>query len=167
MGRGISYNWAMPRLPRCRAVMKWLGTLLCVTIVATWYGSLRHLAACTHARSESSQAVWVESGCVLFNAGSGPDYVFDRPVGWSVYEYPTGWPKVVWRWSPRVLWGKGSVFLELPLYIPFTLLALPAAFLFYRDRRHVRWAREGRCVWCGYDLSGVTGTCPECGRKAA
>lgn len=30
----------------------------------------------------------------------------------------------------------------------------------------VRWRRKGRgmCVWCGYDLKGLGGKCPECGR---
>ena len=44
---------------------------------------------------------------------------------------------------------------------------LPAAFCVRRWRK--RWRRmHGRCIECGYDLTGnTTGTCPECGASAA
>ena len=52
-------------------------------------------------------------------------------------------------------------FVTLPLWIPFVLVAVPTAFLFYRDRRR---AGPSRCRACGYDLTGnVSGRCPECG----
>ena len=37
----------------------------------------------------------------------------------------------------------------LPLWIPITLVTLPTAYLFYRDRRHP----PGHCQKCGYDLA--------------
>jgi hypothetical protein len=54
----------------------------------------------------------------------------------------------------------GVVEVRLPLWIPFVLLALPTAWLWYRDRRRP----PGSCPRCGYDLSGApSGLCPECG----
>jgi hypothetical protein len=41
-----------------------------------------------------------------------------------------------------------------------------AAFLAGGARRWAR-RRRGRCAWCGYDLRGVSGRCPECGRVLA
>jgi ribosomal protein L34E len=47
------------------------------------------------------------------------------------------------------------------------VLALPAAFLWYRHRR--RAIGPGRCPRCGYDLAGLAegAGCPECGGGAA
>ncbi len=48
----------------------------------------------------------------------------------------------------------------LPLWMPFLLIAIPTAILFWRDRR----IPPGHCQRCGYDLTGnVSGVCPECG----
>ena len=35
--------------------------------------------------------------------------------------------------------------------------------LLWKSARAKRWATDGRCVRCGYDLSGVADECPECG----
>ena len=51
----------------------------------------------------------------------------------------------------------------VPLW-PLMLAAAPAAISMYRNRRSVRWAREGRCRSCGYDLRETPDRCPECGR---
>src|SRR5206468_310739 len=89
-------------------------------------------------------------------------------TGRASHEPPPGWnPRVELRTVPWH-WGVygGSPFpdihqVEFPLYIPFAVLALPSACLIYRDRRRVRWAGAGRCVRCGYDLSGLPpGICP-------
>jgi hypothetical protein len=76
----------------------------------------------------------------------------------------------LWRW--RFLYDKAyypaggwRCNLAIPLWASFCVLLVPTIWLFYRDRRRVRWSREGRCVGCGYDLSGVSGKCPECGRE--
>ena len=55
---------------------------------------------------------------------------------------------------------KGVRAVGVPLWIPFLLVALPTAFLWYLDRR----IPPGHCQRCGYDLTGnVSGRCSECG----
>jgi hypothetical protein len=53
--------------------------------------------------------------------------------------------------------------LLIPLILPFLLVALPTAFLFWRDRRKIF---HGYCQKCGFNLTGNTsGICPECGER--
>ena len=51
--------------------------------------------------------------------------------------------------------------LRLPLWIPWLVIAPPAAWAYLRARRRFG---PGHCTTCGYDLAGNTvGVCPECG----
>lgn len=34
-----------------------------------------------------------------------------------------------------------------------------------KSRREAGLARNGLCTACGYDLTGITGPCPECGKE--
>ena len=55
-----------------------------------------------------------------------------------------------------------TVHFVLPLWIPFLLVTIPMAHLWYRDRR--RRIAPGHCPKCGYDLTkNESGRCPECG----
>jgi len=60
----------------------------------------------------------------------------------------------------KLLWG-----VVLPLWIPATF----ACALLYCLRRAEACTRERACVGicptCGYDLTGITGPCPECGKE--
>ena len=53
---------------------------------------------------------------------------------------------------------------ELPVWLPFTLVAILTGFLWYRDRRTVK---PGHCLTCGYDLRASKDKCPECGTPFA
>jgi hypothetical protein len=62
----------------------------------------------------------------------------------------------------HIRWRSSDMY-SIPYWMPFLLLAIPTAILWYRDRR----PPVGRCQWCGYDLMGnVSGVCPECGAAA-
>jgi predicted amidophosphoribosyltransferase len=46
--------------------------------------------------------------------------------------------------------------------MPLLLLALPTAYLFYKDRK----PKPGCCTKCRYNLAGLTtNRCPECGSE--
>lgn len=52
-------------------------------------------------------------------------------------------------------------FFNIPLYLVLSAMALPTAYLYWRDRRRIP---PGHCQRCGYNLfSNVSGRCPECG----
>jgi hypothetical protein len=66
------------------------------------------------------------------------------------------------RPPPTVHYHCDRVPLWLIMVLAISLAGLP--MLRTAKRRHRR--RHGRCVKCGYDLTGnVSGACPECGRK--
>ena len=160
------------RLPRCRTVMKWVGAGLCAAIFVAWFAGRWFDAAVTHVAGTRYQSAMLGYGGLTVGGGLNTAPTgFDPPEGWSTYLYRRSADSFGWSWAPSWLTFSHSReredILYFPLYIPFVLLALPTAFLFHRDRRRVRWSREGRCVGCGYDLSGVRGKCPECGREAA
>jgi hypothetical protein len=62
-------------------------------------------------------------------------------------------------WRPSIVDGV----VVMPLWICFTIVATPTAWLFWRDRRRIP---PGHCRECGYNLTGnVSGVCPECGER--
>jgi hypothetical protein len=61
------------------------------------------------------------------------------------------------------LWGWG---IALPHFVVAGMALIPMAWWFFvfRERREKsRWAAEGLCMVCGYDLRHSSGRCPECG----
>ncbi|GMU81967.1 MAG: hypothetical protein AMXMBFR47_18380 [Planctomycetota bacterium] len=60
--------------------------------------------------------------------------------------------------------GLGYSRIDIPLWLPLSLIAIPTLWLWRRDSTGVR---PGCCRQCGYDLTGnVSGKCPECGASA-
>jgi hypothetical protein len=102
---------------------------------------------------------------VLFNLGSEPTGVWDRPG--SMLKR-AGFMAEHWRTS------RGSGFVALwsvgwDVAVPHWFLALlfslwPAIVLGrHRQRRADRRRAAGLCAGCGYDLRGSPDRCPECG----
>ena len=58
--------------------------------------------------------------------------------------------------------------LRIPLWLILAVL-LPVWWLMgHGSRQRKRWAKEGRCLSCGYNLQGSeSGTCSECGEVSA
>ena len=79
--------------------------------------------------------------------------------GFRIERNPYRWP--VPRWPVRS--GIGDLECNIvPMWLLIATVAIPTAFLWYRDRR----PPPGRCRRCGYDLTGnVSGRCPECGER--
>jgi len=145
----------MRRTGRLRRVLKWGGLVLSLLIAAAWAVSIRW---------EVGQRVWdrprfyLRAGLIAgrlvyaYDAAPRPTprrsfWFFERNP------WPAQWFLEVDKWGN--LWS-----ISLPLWIPFLLVATPAAILWWRDRRFP----PGHCQHCGYDLTGNTsGTCPECG----
>src|ERR1041384_1903927 len=67
-------------------------------------------------------------------------------------------------WRAGILWHSGPVVRKLGVSVvyPVLLITIPAAFLWYKDRR--RFGPHA-CQKCGYDRRGLTANaaCPECG----
>ena len=57
---------------------------------------------------------------------------------------------------------------SIPLWPPFLLSLLATAAAWRSDAKHLRRAREGTCLACGYDRAGLApgAVCPECGAAA-
>jgi hypothetical protein len=90
--------------------------------------------------------------------GSGVVAVFQTSVrGCSLFGPLNHLP--YFTFLPWVGW-KYFFDLTIPLWIPLTLFAAVAWRLRIGDRR-IRI--PGVCQSCNYDLTGITGACPECG----
>ena len=154
---------------RRRAVLKWTGAGLCALIFVAWLLSLWFDLAVTHIISASR--TWVadlNGGRLLLMRQEDSRVDVFASEGWSAQMVAVRhhWPprRSYWRLLPRA----GESF-EFPLWLPGSLVAAATCWLFYADHQKRGWAREGRCVMCGYDLSGLPpgGACPECGKGVA
>ncbi len=64
-------------------------------------------------------------------------------------------------WWPQVRQVSNGFYLDVPLWIPAFMIAIPSFLLWRRNQK----LGEGYCN-CGYNLTGnVSGVCPECGTK--
>ena len=161
----------MRRRSRTRRVLRWIGTITCVLIVGLTAVSVLYYCEYGFAIGQANIAIFGSGGCVSFLLvldSSSPGVPSPRsdlpPVGLVTrrcHKLSWAWQIVV-RWNPNrgpPDWNRRLV--RLPLWMPFVLVAIPTAFLWWRDRR---LPPPGHCQRCGYDLTGnVSGRCPECG----
>ena len=139
---------------RVRRIAKWTGLAVCVLLlgawIASWFGSLTW-----------GSLTW-DSHCLHLSIGGGVlGVIWGSPgleTGFDAWLHEGMWNS--WTVTFDVIGSTVTVF--VPLWLPLLLVAIPTAFLFYRDRRR---PGPGHCPQCGYDLTGnVSGVCPECGK---
>ncbi len=167
------------RRQRLRGTCKWGGVTLCVLLFALWLASgwcdatvERYDKSSTSARRQDA---WVSQGLLHSSiitsdeVGPGTRYEWrmycNRRFAGSLWGPPAP-PSWSWGFGKVVSPDRNYVFMWIPLWLPFLLIALPTGFLFWSDHR--KRTRVGHCTTCGYDLKGNTsGTCPECGATTA
>ncbi len=167
------YNPTMRRRFRIRRIAKWTGLVLCVLVLVAWGVSTVKWVVWSR-----TGGTWTYESSLLY----GSFHLERYPASWSpkrlqgfsiwpyfkvppveataIHRLGLTLPKSHQHFSviSTPPWT-GTV--EIPLWIPFVLLAVPAALLWWRDRKPPR----GHCQRCGYNLTGNTsGTCPECGQ---
>jgi hypothetical protein len=145
-------------------VLKWVGTVTCVVILALAAVSNRwHIML---VGKDWCQQIGIWRGRVDFVWDCPPRGPKWGPAGLKIRRI--GNPAAKWLWTPwfrtdeRVpatrLFGKQ---VSLPLWLPVAAIAASTAYLWRADRRR---PPPGHCQHCGYDLTGnVSGRCPECG----
>jgi hypothetical protein len=164
----------MRRRSRTRRMVKWVGTCLSVLILVAALMSLRFTVSCWS--SSGNSVGWLANGGIdlVLTSRTGPklDAPEARPdASWGIHiTRSTGPLPAEWRWKPYVgshsfAQGETTLFIWIPLWLPFVICATPSCLLWWLDRRRTR---TGFCVECGYDLTGnVSGWCPECGTPIA
>jgi len=141
---------------RLRGTCQWGGVALCMVIAGMWVFSLRsslHLLTL----STSPTTAWSIDLCAgMIEAERNSIDLLTGKVSSGYEHILIG--DIVWR--IRIRLDQGDV--DIPLWLPFLLIALPTGYLFWSDHR--RRMRSGCCMKCGYDLKGnQSGTCPEYG----
>jgi hypothetical protein len=149
--------------PRISWAVRWGGLAAAVVIAGVWVASGLGWAQWTSRRS--SAFVIIVPGSVVISP-IGPTHpairrrsVITRPSS----DGPIGWWVDWWRVRP----GGPIEWVQLPLWMPLTLVTVPTGLAWRGWFRTRRRERIGKCRGCGYDLAGLaggTGVCPECGR---
>ena len=147
------------RRSKVRRVAKWAGLMACVLLIAIYVASAWwYVTAWSAGRRYLSVCV----GMGAVEVGFSHDQRVEPAMGawgFSRHRVPMIWTPAVTR-GPRPRAPMLTVTVRIPLWMLFAAVALPTAFLWYRDRR----LRPGHCAHCGYNLHGLTEPrCPECG----
>ena len=178
----------MRRRSRVRRAGKWVGTAACVLIAGVWLWSgwyFVRLGPTSRFKQEwlggepipnnyesvsigggTIKATWVEYSkrkqfaAHLLELSANDEEEEEVPPVWVV---PFLDPPTFRLVAPSINDAATSqLTVIVPLWIGFTIVAIPTAFLWWRDRGRIR---PGHCQHCGYDLTGnVSGRCPECGK---
>jgi hypothetical protein len=147
-GSSSRYNAGMGHRSKARRVLKWVGLLLCtailaVTVVGSWWPFLWKVTT----------REWGD-----FETGVGGPHSQPLRTVVSFRHRPKNVPPLE-RWGDDTLWPARRH--DLPLWVPFVVVAVPTAVLWWLDLRRIP---PGHCQKCGYNLSGnISGRCPECG----
>jgi hypothetical protein len=160
----------MSRLRRIRGMLKWAGLVVSMFVATACGLSMGwgiHYIRWDKRVFDLPPSVTL-APVFLAGLSNGSIRVY-RNAAWS--QGRPEWSVSVAEGSPRWLpssrsytGAQGVQFeIEIPLWMPFSIVAIPTAFLWWRDRRRIP---PGHCRKCGYNLTGnVSGVCPECGEK--
>jgi hypothetical protein len=139
---------------KARRVITWVGAGVCLTLVGLWCSSFVWWVQVYHVRGRVQRnvsslrgALWI--GPMAANMPGPGGFRFHGGRYTAADGQETAW------WVRR----RGG-YVVVPYWM---LLVAPSAgtvWMFLRPRRF----GPGRCAGCGYDLSGLSAACPECGR---
>ncbi len=156
------------RQRRTRRVLKWAATAVCVLVFPAPLLT-RHYVPVWRIEAFDCAVGLGQGGVVLFWA-TDPGYRFPGPGWFSMNASGPEWfrdfwtaraQNLAWCWTPYISRGWPFGILLVPSWVAAVLFGVPAAYLWWLDRRRIR---PGHCQGCGYNLTGnVSGRCPECG----
>ena len=159
----------------------------CVSVAVLWARSYRHADACAVYGS------WVGAGVVGSSRGAltffatglpfDPNVVIDSAATSTPPEEFALFVDYLFQDSARkvsvadfrvahgdlsILTGRPATYaaVAVPHWFVLGITALPTLAWMRRLARRRRWARQGRCRACGYDLRSSPDRCPECGHVA-
>ncbi len=161
---------------RIRRIAKWGCTLAAAALGVIWVGSSfanvanqdRNLILSLGPRRQ--YAYFVSRGIITCIVIPESDSAIRSTSNWIVNS--PRWPKLDLGFRapglysiprPKQLNLPANTVVLIPIWLPFVLVAVPTAFLWYRDGGRIPL---GHCSKCGYDLMlNMSGTCPECGTE--
>ena len=146
-------------------MVKWAGLVVLLLILAAFLFSAQGTASWSSPSARYKVSLGSGSICFFWHPkefGIEEHGPHRNVPGWFVANYGSdGIPLTWWveHWPNNKNWNGISI----PLRMPFLMVAIPTALLWWRDRHRIP---SGHCQNCGYDLTGnLSGICPECGVK--
>jgi hypothetical protein len=156
----------MTRPRRWRWWGKWATAAITVLLAAVWFASgwvCRFQWCAIGSDHHVGLGIGLGRVCCAYTV-SLPDGIVQHVVAWVSGVDGAG-VRPLWRWSFMHSRSTiGDLLLVVPLWLPLGLAALPAALLWFGDRRRP----PNACPHCRYDLSATppSAPCPECGHLA-
>jgi hypothetical protein len=158
----------MRRPSRFRRWFKWAGVTVYSLLLVMWVFSIWGYVV-WQVRVGNLNYQFILNAHLFVIAWTDIKLLFSPPLQWRLGSYPMPHylpelllPKLIKQTVAAGISNAGYCrWFMLPMWIPLLIVAIPTAFLFWRDRRIL-----GYCQKCDYNLTGNTsGICPECGEK--
>ena len=143
---------------RRRRSLKWVGLVTSLVLIVVWGlsfgGIVRYTGRSWTVGVGKGKAVIVVSNLPHESTG----FEFQRPGQLFLGHLSTWWEPEPIRRTSSATW------IVVLLWIPLLVVALPAAWLWWRGSSA---KRPNHCSHCGYDRAGLAAgsLCPECGKQ--